>query len=75
MVKLTNIYTRTTRLNLPQMFSLVLQRVIVARKSPTHQTVEVETPVQFAFFTSQCNEKAFIGHAADFGQFLQSAPS
>src|ERR1039458_3700959 len=61
------------RLNLPQMFSLVLQHVIVASSSPAHQTVEVETPIHFAFFTSQCYEKTFIGDATDFGHFLQPA--
>ena len=58
---------------LPQPFSLVLQRVIVARSSPPNQTVEVETPILFAFFTAQCYEKTIIGDATDFGQFLQPA--
>src|ERR1039457_6378896 len=50
-VILTNLYPRPTRLNLPQMFHLMLQRVIVARSSSPHQTVEVETPSFFADFT------------------------
>ncbi len=49
------------------------QRVIVASSSPTHQTVEMETPVCFALFTSQCYEKTVVGDTTDFGQFLQPA--
>jgi hypothetical protein len=70
---LPNIYTRPAGLNLPEPFSLVGERMIVARKSSPDQTVEVETPVFFAFFTTQCYEKAIIGATAFFGQFLQPA--
>jgi hypothetical protein len=47
-VALTNIYPRPTGLKLPQPFSLVLQRVIVASSSPTHQTTDADSVTVFA---------------------------
>src|ERR1017187_3398817 len=55
------------------MFQPVRERVIIARSSSPHQTVEVETPFFFADFTAQCNEQAIIGNPTDFGRILQPA--